>query len=96
MTANNSCYCDAAIAYLLLYTIRKNAQNFFCINLHVSYALNIHFAELTWMRFWLPFFGGILKFFKKSISFTCDGIVSHILGPRYIRLSKPWFSHLEQ
>ena len=89
MTANNSCYRGAAIAYSLLYTIRKNAQNVFCINLHVSYALNIHFAELTWMRFWLPFFGGILKFFKKFISFTCDGIVSHILGPGYISLPKP-------
>ena len=33
-----------------------------------------------------------LKFGKESLSFKCDGIVSHILGPRYLRLSKPWFT----
>ena len=30
---------------------------------------------------------GIFKVF-----FKCDEIVSHISGPRYLRLSKPWFT----
>ena len=33
-----------------------------------------------------------LNFFKESISFKCDDVVSHIFGPRYLRLSKPWFT----
>ena len=65
----------------------------FYINLHVSYILNIYFAETTWTQFCFPFFDGIFKVFKESISFKCDGIVSHILGPRYLRLSQ--FLHLE-
>ena len=31
------------------------------------------------------------KFFKESISFICDFIVSHILVSRYLRTSKLWF-----
>ena len=37
-------------------------------------------------------FDGMFKVFKEYISFKCDGIVSHILDPRYLRLSKPWFT----
>ena len=33
-----------------------------------------------------------LKFFKESIFFKCDGIISHNLGPRYLRVLKPWFT----
>ena len=36
-----------------------------------------------------------LKFFKEFISFKWDGIVSVILGLRYLRLSKPWFTVLK-
>ena len=28
----------------------------------------------------------------ETISFRCNGIVSHIVGPRYSRLSKLWFT----
>ena len=38
------------------------------------------------------FLMAFLKFFKESISFKCHGILSHILGPRCLRLSKPWFT----
>ena len=38
------------------------------------------------------FLMAFLKFFKESISFKCDDIVSHILDPRYLRLSKPCFT----
>ena len=92
MTANNSCYYDAAIACSPLYTIKKNAWNFFNLNLYVSYIFKIYFAEPTWTQFWFPFLMAFLKFFKEFISFKCDGIVSSILGPRCVRLSKPWFS----
>ena len=33
-----------------------------------------------------------LKFFKESISFKCDFIVSYILSPGCFRLSKSWFT----
>ena len=33
-----------------------------------------------------------IKFLKESISFKYDGIVSHVLGPRYPRFSRPWFT----
>ena len=38
-----------------------------------------------------------LKFFKESISFKCDGILSHILGPRYLNFQSHGlqFSNLE-
>ena len=58
-----------------------------------SYVLNIyfvHFVERTLTRF--PFFMVFLKFFKKSVLLRCDGIVFYILGARYSRLSKPWFT----
>ena len=87
MIANNY-YYDAAMAYspsIFLF-------NFFYINLHISYVLNVYFAEPTWTRFWFSFLMGFLKFFKKPIYFKCDGMVSHILGPKYLRLSKPWFT----
>ena len=66
----------------------------FSINLHVSYNLNIYFAELTWTRFWFLFFDGI---FKESISFKRDGVVSHILGTRILDFQSHGlkFSHLE-
>ena len=33
-----------------------------------------------------------LIFFKEPISFKCDGTVSHVVGPRYFRFSRQWFT----
>ena len=43
-------------------------------------------------QFWFPFLMAFFKFFKEYISFKCDGILSNIFGPRYLRISKPWFT----
>ena len=69
------------------YILCKNVK-IFClyINLHVSYVLNIYFAEPTWTQFCFPFLMAFLKIFKESLLFICDGIVSHILGPRYSKV----------
>ena len=38
------------------------------------------------------FLMAFLNFYKKFISFKCDGIVFYILVPRYLRLSNLWFT----
>ena len=52
------------------------------------YILQSRHGHVSGFHFLMAF----LKFFKESISFKCDGIVSHILGSRHLILSKPWFT----